>query len=174
LALMRIAQDFGAPARLVETTVAVNEARKALMAQRVIAACGGSVRGKTIAVLGLTFKPETDDMRDAPSIPIVARLVGDGATIRAFDPEGMGQAAPVLPEGVIYAKDAMDAATGADALVVITEWNEFRALAPARLAAAMKGRVIVDLRNVYDPHAMRRAGFAYAGIGRALAGTGEA
>jgi len=149
--------------------VAVNEARKALMAQRVIAACGGSVRGKTIAVLGLTFKPETDDMRDAPSIPIVARLAGDGATIRAFDPEGMDQARPALPAEVVYAQSALDAAAGADALVVITEWNEFRALDPARLAAAMKGRVIVDLRNVYDPAAMRRAGFSYTSIGRPLA-----
>ena len=166
LALMRIAQDNGVPARLVETTVAVNEARKALMAQRIIAACGGSVRGKTIAVLGLTFKPETDDMRDAPSIPIVGRLVGDGATIRVFDPEGMAQAAPVLPDSVIYAKNAMDAVSGADALVVITEWNEFRALDPIRLASVMRGRVIIDLRNVYDPTAMRNAGFAYSSVGR--------
>ncbi len=166
LALMRIAQDYGAPARLVETTVAVNDARKATMAQRVIAACGGSVRGKTIAVLGLTFKPETDDMRDAPSIPIVGRLAGDGAVIRAFDPEGMAQARPLLPDSVSYAQNAMDAVTGADTLVVITEWNEFRALDPARLAAAMRGRVVVDLRNVYDPRAMRIAGFAYTSIGR--------
>ena len=166
LALMRIAQDFGAPARLVETTVAVNEARKSMMAQRVITACGGAVRGKTIAVLGLTYKPETDDMRDAPSIPIITRLAGDGATIRAFDPEGMDQAVSLLPKDVIYCQSALDAATQADALVVITEWNEFRALDPARLAAAMRGRVIVDLRNVYEPAAMRKAGFTYSGIGR--------
>src|SRR5271165_3992883 len=125
LALMRIAQDAGAPTRLVETVVAVNDARKAGMAMRVIAACGGSVRGKTIGVLGLTFKPETDDMRDSPAIPIVARLVEDGATVRAYDPEGMVQARPMLPPDVQYCADAPEAASGADALVLITEWNEF-------------------------------------------------
>jgi len=168
LALMRIAQDFGAPARLVEAVVAVNDSRKAGMATRVIAACGGSVRGKTIAVLGLTFKPETDDMRDAPSVPIVARLVEDGATVRAFDPEGMDQAVKLLPPDVAYCQNALEAAAGADALVLITEWNEFRALAPERLASAMRGRVIVDLRNVYDPGPMRAAGFNYHCIGRPL------
>jgi len=125
------------------------------------------VRGKTVAVLGLTFKPETDDMRDSPSIPIVGRLVGDGATIRAFDPEGMEQAVKFMPEGVQYCQNALDAAQGADVLVVITEWNEFRAMDPARLAQAMRGRVVVDLRNIYDPAAMRAAGFTYSGIGRA-------
>jgi UDPglucose 6-dehydrogenase len=163
---MRTAQDYGAPARLVETTVAVNDARKSAMAMRVIAACGGSVRGKTIGVLGLTFKPETDDMRDAPALSIVARLAGDGATIRAFDPEGMQQAKQVLPDSVIYCRDAFDAAKDADALVVITEWNEFRALSPARLRDTMRGQVLVDLRNVYDPIAMRQAGFTYHCVGR--------
>ncbi len=166
LALMRIAQEFGAPSRLVEAVVSVNDARKASMATRVIAACGGSVRGKTIAVLGLTFKPETDDMRDAPSVPIVARLVGDGAAVRVFDPEGMDQAVPLLPRSVAYCQNALEAASGADALVLVTEWNEFRALAPERLAAAMRGQVVVDLRNVYDPPAMRAAGFDYHCIGR--------
>ena len=166
LALVRIAQDASAPLRLVETVVSVNDARKAAIAGRVIAACDGSVRQKTIAVLGLTFKPETDDMREAPSIPIIARLIEDGATVRAFDPAGMQQAAPLLPDGVVYCRDALDAATGADALVVVTEWNEFRALSPARLASIMRGRVLVDLRNVYDPEPMRAAGFAYHGIGR--------
>ena len=166
LALMRIAQDAGAPTRLVETVVAVNDARKAGMAMRVVAACGGSVRGKTIGVLGLTFKPETDDMRDAPAIPIVSRLIEDGATVRAFDPEGMDQARPLLPGAVVYCRDALDAAAGADALVLITEWNEFRALSPARLREAMRGNVVVDLRNVYDPVAMRQSGFTYLGIGR--------
>jgi UDPglucose 6-dehydrogenase len=166
LALMRTAQDYGAPSRLVEATVAVNDARKSHMAMRVIAACGGSVRGKTIAVLGLTFKPETDDMRDAPSLSIVARLAGDGATIRAFDPEGMQQARPLLPAGVTYCRDAFDAVRGADALVLITEWNEFRALSPTRLREAMCGHVLVDLRNVYDPVAMRQAGFEYYCVGR--------
>ncbi len=166
LALMRTALDYGAPSRLVEATVAVNDARKSSMAMRVINACGGSVRGKTIAVLGLTFKPETDDMRDSPSISIIARLAGDGATIRAFDPEGMQQARGVLPPSVVYCRDAPDAAAGADALVVITEWNEFRALAPEKLRDAMRGRVLIDLRNIYDPTAMRQAGFVYHGIGR--------
>ncbi len=166
LALMRTAQDYGSPSRLVETTVAVNDARKSAMAMRVIAACGGSVRGKTIAVLGLTFKPETDDMRDAPAISIVARLAGDGAEIRAFDPEGMQQARMVLPAGVTYCRDAFDAAEGADALVLITEWNEFRAISPARLRETMRGKVLVDLRNVYDPVAMRQAGFDYHCVGR--------
>jgi UDPglucose 6-dehydrogenase len=166
LALVRIAQEAGAPSRLVETVVAVNDARKSGMAARVVAACGGSVRGKVIAVLGLTFKPETDDMRDAPSVPIIARLAQDGAVIRAYDPEGMEQARPLLPGSVAYCSDAMDAITGADALVLVTEWNEFRALAPERLRAAMRGAVVVDLRNVYDPAAMRAAGFAYHGVGR--------
>jgi UDPglucose 6-dehydrogenase len=166
LALMRIAQDAGAPSRLVEAVVGVNDARKATMAMRVIAACDGSVRNKVIGVLGLTFKPETDDMREAPSLSIVARLVADGAVVRAFDPQGMAQAKPLLPSGVVYCQDALEAAAGADALVVITEWNEFRALSPDRLAAAMRGRVLVDLRNVYDPRAMEEGGFAYHGIGR--------
>ncbi|HTR16556.1 MAG TPA: nucleotide sugar dehydrogenase, partial [Acetobacteraceae bacterium] len=166
LALMRIAQDAGAPSRLVEATVQVNDARKSGMAARIAAACGGSVHGKTIAVLGLTFKPETDDMRDAPSIPIVGRLVEGGAIVRTFDPVGTEVARPLLPESVEYSADALDAATGADVLVVVTEWNEFRALAPQRLAELMRGRVVIDLRNIFDPAAMRAAGFDYLGIGR--------
>ena len=166
LALVRIAQDYGAPLRLVETVASVNDARKAGMAARIVAACGGSVRGRTIAIFGLTFKPETDDMRDAPAIPIVSRLVEDGATVRAFDPEGMEQARPLLPADLIYCQDALDAAKGADALVILTEWNEFRALAPERLRETMRGRIVVDLRNIYDPAAMRAAGFQYQGIGR--------
>lgn len=166
LAMVRIAQDHGAPSRLIEAVVAVNDARKASMAARVVAAAGGSVRGRTIAVLGLTFKPETDDMRDAPSIPIVGRLVEDGATVRAFDPEGIEQARPLLPEQVIYCRDALDAAQGADVLVIVTEWNEFRAIEPQRLREAMRGDVVVDLRNLYEPGAMRTAGFRYSCIGR--------
>src|SRR6195952_2852904 len=168
LALVRTAQDYGAPSRLVEAVVAVNEARKSSMAARVMQAAGGSVPGQTIAVLGLTFKPETDDMRDPPSLPIVSRLAGDGATIRVFDPEGMEQARPLLPESVRYCADPFEAVAGADALVLITEWNEFRAMSPSRLAETMRGRVMVDLRNVYDPVAMRQAGFEYHGIGRAV------
>ena len=166
LALVRIAQDAGVPSRLVETVVTVNDARKAGMGARIVAACGGSVRGKTIGVLGLTFKPETDDMREAPSIPIVWRLAEDGAAVRAFDPEGMAQARLVLPSGVEYCRTAMEVATNADALVILTEWNEFRAISPARLRAAMRGNVIVDLRNVFDPPAIRQAGFTYHSVGR--------
>ena len=166
LALARIAQDWGAPSRLVETTVAVNEARKAGMAARVVAACGGSVRGKTIAVLGLTFKPETDDMRDAPSLPIIHRLVEEGARIHAFDPEGMELARPMLPHSVVFCRDTADALTGAHAMVIITEWNEFRAISPALLATKLQDKIVVDLRNVFDPTAMRQAGLRYAGIGR--------
>lgn len=166
LALMRISQDWGAPSRLVETTVAVNEARKAGMAARIVAACGGSIQGKTVAVLGLTFKPETDDMRDAPSVPIIARLAEEGANIRAFDPVGMEHARALLPESVIYCQDAYDALEGADVLVVTTEWNEFRALSPARIRETMRGQVIVDLRNVFDPAAMAAAGLSYQGVGR--------
>jgi UDPglucose 6-dehydrogenase len=166
LALVRIAQEAGAPSRLIETVVQVNDARKAGMSTRIMAACGGSVRGKTIAVLGLTFKPETDDMRDSPSVPVVSRLVEDGARVRAFDPEGMQQARPMLPSAVEYCTDANDAVAQADILVLLTEWNEFRALSPAKLKSDMRGNVIVDLRNVYDPVAMRKAGFVYHSIGR--------
>ena len=166
LALMRISQDWGAPSRLVETTVAVNEARKAGMAARIVAACGGSVHGKTLAVLGLTFKPETDDMRDAPSVAIISRLVEEGAAIRAFDPVAMEHARALLPGSVAYCEDAYDAVQGADAVVVVTEWNEFRALSPVRVRDAMRGRVVVDLRNVFDPAAMAAAGLAYQGVGR--------
>ncbi|RKK02303.1 nucleotide sugar dehydrogenase [Pseudoroseomonas wenyumeiae] len=165
LALARTAQELGAPATIVEQTIAANEARKEQMAQRVIDACGGSVEGKTVAVLGLTFKPETDDMRDAPSLVIVPALAAAGATIRAYDPQS-GHAKQMLPEGVQYAKNALDAAKGADALVLITEWNEFRAIAPAKLKKAMRGDVVCDLRNVWDPVQMRECGLAYSSIGR--------
>ena len=166
LALMRIAQDWGAPSRLVETTVQVNDARKSGMAMRILKACGGSVQGKTIAVLGLTFKPETDDMRDAPSVPIVHRLAEQGASIHAFDPVGMGQARSLLPSEVVFCDSAYEAAAAADALVIVTEWNEFRALAPERLAQTMRGKLVIDLRNVFDPAAMAAAGFDYQSIGR--------
>ena len=170
LALMRIAQDWGAPSRLVEATVQVNDARKSGMAARIIQACNGSVLEKTVAVLGLTFKPETDDMRDAPSVQIVSRLVEEGAIVRAFDPVGMQHARTMLPPSVVYCTDAYDAALGADVLVVVTEWNDFRALSPERLHQTMRGRLIMDLRNVFDPNAMTAAGFEYRGIGRPHAG----
>ena len=166
LALARTAQDSGSPVRLVETTIAVNDARKEALARRVVEACGGSVQGRTVAVLGLTFKPETDDMRDAASLVMVPALMAAGARVRAFDPQGMGHAKPLLPAGVEYATSTLDAATGADALVLLTEWNEFRAVAPEKLKAAMRGDVLLDFRNVYDPAAMREAGFAYRSIGR--------
>ncbi|MBB5373578.1 nucleotide sugar dehydrogenase [Acidocella aromatica] len=167
LALMRIAEEAGAPSRLIQSVVAVNDARKEAMAARVVAACGGDVTGKTIAVLGLAFKPETDDMREAPSLPLVRGLISRGARVQAFDPEAMTQARPLLPESVVLAADTAEALTGADALVLVTEWNEFRALAPAKLKELMRGNAVIDLRNVFDPKAMREAGFIYSGIGRA-------
>ncbi len=166
LAFARTGQDYASPLRLVETTVAVNEARKDAMAGRIIAACDGSVAGKTIGVLGLTFKPETDDMRDAPSLTVLPLLVEAGARIAAFDPAGIDMARPLLPGAVRYAESPLDAAKGADALVLLTEWNEFRALSPERLKNAMRGDVVIDLRNVWDPAAMREAGFRYHSIGR--------
>ncbi|WP_323991549.1 MULTISPECIES: UDP-glucose/GDP-mannose dehydrogenase family protein [Nguyenibacter] len=166
LALVHIARDADSPMRLIETTVSINDARKARMAERIIAACGGSVSNLTIGVLGLTFKPETDDMREASSIPILHRLSEAGAKLRAFDPAGMDSARPLLPDGVQYCRDALDAAAQADALVVLTEWNEFRALSPSRLSELMRGKVVVDLRNIWDPKTMREHGFQYESIGR--------
>jgi len=166
LAVARTARDHDSPLTLIETTIAINDARKGQMADRIIAACGGSVAGKTIAVLGLAFKPETDDMRDAPSLVVVPKLVEAGATVRAYDPVAMEHAKGLLPESVVYATGAMDAATDADALVVLTEWNEFRALSPHNLKKAMRGTVLEDLRNVYEPETMREAGFSYRSIGR--------
>jgi UDPglucose 6-dehydrogenase len=166
LALMRIAEEAGAPSRLIQSVVSVNDTRKEKMAARVIAACGGSVAGKRIAILGLAFKPETDDLREAPSIPLVRGLVAEGAVVVAFDPVAMEGAKALVPEGVVFAADAPAALAGADAMVLVTEWNEFRSLAPVRLGQMMRGRVVIDLRNVFDPEAMRQAGFAYYGIGR--------
>ncbi|MCC6244302.1 MAG: UDP-glucose/GDP-mannose dehydrogenase family protein [Gemmatimonadaceae bacterium] len=165
IALARTAQECGAPARLVETVIQVNDTRKGAMASRVMQACGGSVRGKTVAVLGVAFKPNTDDMRAAPSLSIIPALQDAGATIRAFDPAAMHEATALLPD-VHWCHDAYDAATGADVLVIITEWNEFRALDLAQLRAIMRTPAIVDLRNIYRPQLVRDAGFTYAGIGR--------
>ena len=166
LALSRIGQEAGSPCRLVETTVQVNDARKIGMAGRIIAACNGDITGKTIAVLGLTFKPETDDMRESPSIPILHRLSEAGATLRVFDPVGHDTARPMLPPETIYCADALDAATGADALVVLTEWNIFRAMSPTAIKKVMAGKIVVDLRNIFDPQAMKEAGMTYQSIGR--------
>ena len=164
-ALVKIGQDHGSPMRLVETTVSINEQRKRAMSRKVIAACGGDVRGRTIGVLGLTFKPNTDDMREAPALDIVRGLQDRGAKVVAFDPQGM-KAARELMEGVDFAENAYDIADAADAIVLVTEWNEFRSLDLDRLKSAMKAPVFVDLRNVYRPHEMRRHGFTYVSIGR--------
>ncbi|CAN5293154.1 UDP-glucose/GDP-mannose dehydrogenase family protein [soil metagenome] len=166
LALVKTAQDHNAPLRLIETTIAVNDVRKRAVAGKVIAACGGSVRGKTIAVLGLTFKPNTDDIREAPSLSIVAALSDGGAKIRAYDPKGMDAAKALLPD-ISYCEDAYAAATGAHALVLVTEWDAFRALDLARLRSVMASPIFVDLRNVYDPVEVRNAQFQYRSIGRA-------
>ena len=165
LALVRTARDAGAPITIVEQVVAVNDQRKIAMAEKVIAACGGSVAGKTIAVLGVTFKPNTDDMRDSPSLVIVPRLIEAGATVRAYDPVGMDEAKKVI-NGVTWCKDAYDAMDGADAMTLITEWNEFRGLDFARTRTLLKSPVVVDLRNVYKPAEMAAAGFHYSSIGR--------
>ena len=165
IALVRTAQEYGSPARIVETVVQVNDRRKGAMASRVIAAAGGSLRGKTVGVLGVAFKPNTDDMRDAPSLAIVPALQDAGAKVRAFDPAAMHEAQPLLP-GVTWCEDAYDVAKGADVLVLITEWNEFRALDLDRIAAVMIAPVLVDLRNVYRPDEVRAAGFKYSSIGR--------
>jgi len=164
LALRKTAQDLGAPAKIVEAVVAVNEARKVAMAEKIEKAFG-SVKGKTIAVLGLTFKPNTDDMRDAPSLVIVPYLQQKGAVIRAFDPEGAKEARKLL--NIELCKDAFDALKGADGVVILTEWNEFRALDLARIKALLKRPLMIDLRNIYRPAQMSAAGFTYVSVGRA-------
>jgi UDPglucose 6-dehydrogenase len=165
LALVRTARDKGAPLRIIETVVSINDERKHRMADKIIKACGGSVAGKTIAVLGLTFKPNTDDMRDSPSLAIIPTLIRAGAVIQAFDPEGMDEARKVLTD-VAFCDDAYATLDGADALVIVTEWNEFRALDLMRVKAALKQPIIVDLRNIYVPDEMAAAGFDYTSIGR--------
>ena len=165
LALVRTAQEAGAPVSLVETTVKVNETRKERMAARIIRACGGSVEHKTIAVLGLTFKPNTDDMRDSPSLAILPALKRAGANLRVFDPEGMEEAKRLI-DGVTFCQGAYDAMDGADALVIITEWNEFRALDLKRVKSLLRSPTVIDLRNIYKPADMAEAGFYYFSIGR--------
>ncbi len=164
-ALVQTARDAGAPVSLVERVVAINDDRKAAMADKIIAAFDGSVTGKTIAVLGLTFKPNTDDMREAPSLVVVPRLLEAGAAIRAFDPEGMNEARPLLAD-VTWCEDSYDAMTGADAVVILTEWNEFRALDLTRAKSSLSGPLMIDLRNIYSPDEMKRNGFDYISIGR--------
>jgi UDPglucose 6-dehydrogenase len=166
LALARTAQGAGRPMSLVEATIAANEARKIAMADRVIAVFSGNMVGKAVAILGLTFKPETDDMREAPSRVVIPQLMEAGAAVSVFDPAGMEQAKSTLPAGIRYATGGLDAAMGADAVVLLTEWNEFRALSADRLKEVMRGDVLFDFRNIYDPAAMRAAGFQYHSIGR--------
>ncbi|MFC7536859.1 UDP-glucose dehydrogenase family protein [Sphingomonas sp. GCM10030256] len=165
LALLQTAQQHGAPMRIVNSVVEVNDARKAGMADRVAEALGGELNGKRVAVLGLTFKPNTDDMRDAPSLALIKRLEEGGARVAAFDPIGHEQAEPLLPN-VEFAADPLAAVKDADALVLVTEWDEFRALDLREIAAAMKGNALIDLRNIYEPEEVKRAGLTYRGIGR--------
>ena len=167
MALIKTGQDNETPLRIIETVVAVNDQRKRAMARKVANAFGGngSLRGKSIAVLGVTFKPNTDDMRDAPSIPLITALQDMGAEVRAFDPVGMPQARKVL-ENVTFCNDAYDCAKGAHALVIVTEWEQFRALDLKEMASIMASSVIVDLRNIYSPEQVMRAGFHYCGVGR--------
>jgi UDPglucose 6-dehydrogenase len=165
VALLKTGQDNDAPLRIVEAVVAVNDARKRAMAKKVSAALGGDLRGKTIAVLGLTFKPNTDDMRDAPSLPLITALQDMGAKVRAYDPVGMEQAKPLLDK-VTFCGGAYECAEGASALVIVTEWEQFRALDFARLKKVMVKPVLVDLRNVYRPDEVARHGFVYESVGR--------
>jgi len=165
LALARIAQEHGSPIRVIETVIEVNAAQKARMVGKIRKALGGSEAGKTLAVLGLTFKPETDDMRDAPALMILPALMEKGAKITATDPHGMEEAKKIMPE-ISYVADPYASVEKADAVVLMTEWNEYRSLDLKKIKKLMKGNVFVDLRNVYEPEAMRQAGFAYVGVGR--------
>ncbi|MBT3990786.1 MAG: UDP-glucose/GDP-mannose dehydrogenase family protein [Rhodospirillaceae bacterium] len=169
LALVRTAQDFGSPIKIVETVVEVNETRKRQMAEKIAMACGGDLKGKKVAVLGLTFKPNTDDMRDSPSLAIVPALIEGGAEVRAYDPEGMAEAKEML-DGVNWCDGAYEALEGADVVAIVTEWNEFRALNLERMKELMASPVMVDLRNIYNPAEMTASGFDYYCIGRANGG----
>jgi UDPglucose 6-dehydrogenase len=166
LAMMRIAQEHGQNLRIVEAAVEVNAAQKAKMVKKIRDMLAGSEAGKTIAFLGLTFKPETDDMRDAPAITIIPALLEKGARIKAHDPQGMVEAQKYLPQGIEYTQDAYEACKDADAVVLMTEWNQYRALDLDRLMQEMQGRIFIDLRNVYEPQKMKDKGFIYAGVGR--------
>jgi UDPglucose 6-dehydrogenase len=164
-ALIKTAQDYGTPIRIVETVASVNDQRKRAMARKVLAACGGSVRGQKVAVLGLTFKPNTDDMRDSPAIAIITALQDAGAHIAAFDPEGMDQARHYL-DNLTYSADPYSCCEGAGALVIVTEWDAFRALDFDRVKSLLTAPILVDLRNIYDPAELRRQGFTYVSVGR--------
>jgi UDPglucose 6-dehydrogenase len=164
LALLKTAQDNDVPLRLVEATVQANDLRKRAMGRKIIQAMGGEARGKKVALLGLTFKPNTDDMRDSPSLSIVQTLIDAGAQVSAYDPEGMAIAAPLMPD-VVMTQSAYDAADGADAVAIVTEWDAFRALDLPRLAGAVNEKLMVDLRNIYRGDEVVRHGFQYVGIG---------
>lgn len=166
LALVKTAEDFDAPVSIVAEVVSYNQARKYAMAERVKAAFAGDVKDRKIAVLGLSFKPETDDMRESPAIEIITKLIEDGADIIAYDPAAMDEAKRLLSEAVRYASSAQECLNGVDGAVVVTEWNEFRALTPQLFAEQMSGKALVDLRNVYDPAQMKAAGLTYQSIGR--------
>ena len=166
LALMRIAQEHGQSLRIVEAAIEINGAQKAKMVKKIRDILGGHEAGKTIAVLGLTFKPETDDMRDAPAITILPALMEKGAIIRAHDPQGMEEAKQYLPEGIIYTDNSYDACTGADAVIIMTEWNQYRALDLEKIRSLMRDNCFIDLRNVYEPEQVRKKGFRYIGVGR--------
>src|ERR1700716_2191393 len=168
VALIKTAQDYAAPVRIIETVIAINDARKRSMARKVARAFSGTLRGKTIGVLGLTFKPDTDDMREAPSIALIAALQDLGAKVRVYDPAGMAQAREVL-DNVTYCDGPYDCAEEADALVIATEWEQFRALELSRLREVMAAPIIVDLRNIYRPDEMEKLGFIYESIGRPTA-----
>lgn len=166
LALMRIVQEYGENVRIVEAAVEVNAAQKARMVKKIREMLGGSEAGKTIAVLGLTFKPETDDMRDAPATTILPALLEKGAKLRVHDPQGMEEAKKYLPSSIEYAENAYEAAINADCIVLMTEWNQYRALDLEKLKSGMKTPIFIDLRNVYDPDTIKSAGFLYIGVGR--------
>jgi UDPglucose 6-dehydrogenase len=165
VALVKTAQEADAPINIVETVISVNDARKQALARRVIDACGGSLEGKIVAVLGLTFKPNTDDMREAPSLALVPALQQAGALVRAHDPQGRAQAEPLLPR-TVFCSDAYEAVDGADVLVIVTEWDAYRALDLERIRQALKSPVVVDLRNIYEPADMAAKGFRYFSVGR--------
>ncbi len=173
-ALIKTGQDYGAPGRIIEAVANVNDQRKRAMGRKIIQAAGGDIRGKTVALLGLTFKPNTDDMRDAPSIAITRALKDAGANIRAFDPVGMEQARKVIDEGVVFCKDPYETVAGADVVTVVTEWDVFRALDLTRVRGLMKSAILVDLRNVYNPTDVITAGFTYTGVGRGQVKTSAA
>jgi UDPglucose 6-dehydrogenase len=165
LALLKTAEDHDVPCRIVEAVVQVNDSRKRAMGRKIIQAMGNHVRGKTVGLLGVTFKPNTDDMRDAPSLAIVQALQDAGVKVVAYDPEGMEAAKPLMP-GVEFRSDPYAVADGADALALVTEWNAFRALDLGRIASVMRAPVLVDLRNIYQPEEVRRQGFHYSSVGR--------